>query len=140
MMAQKRISAYISSFIFGSTYNVDGFLEQNFNESMFSTVQVMLIFLSLPLTYTEFPFMKQKDEKENKKKSGKKMSRLAYASTYLMNAVFVLMTTNYTLNPGSYYLWGIDEKNKLKSILLYFPLAQLLVGIIYFVIKIYDER
>ena len=33
-------------------------------------------------------------------------SRMAHAFTYLMNAVFVLMTTNYTLNPGHYFLGG----------------------------------
>ena len=32
------------------------------------------------------------------------------ALTYLMNAVFVLMTTNYTLNPSFYFL-GAQSTN-----------------------------
>jgi len=45
---------------------------------------------------------------------------MANSVTYLMNAVFVLMTTNYTLNPTSYFLGGGKEES---SIMTYFPIV-----------------
>ena len=48
---------------------------------------------------------------------------MAFASTYMMNAAFVLMTTNYTLNPSNYYMWGTTDANKASSLLLYFPIV-----------------
>lgn len=56
-----------------------------------------------------------------------------------MNAAFVLMTTNYTLNPNNYYLWSSSGEDKSSSFLLYFPLFQLIIGVLCFVCKVVDS-
>lgn len=50
--------------------------------------------------------------------------------------MFVLMTTNYTLNPTNYYISDDHEYSRWKSIMIYFPIFQIVIGVIYFVYKI----
>ena len=65
--------------------------------------------------------------------------RLAHASTYLMNAIFVLMTTNYTINPEFYFLGGGGSSSNggVSSLLIYFPVLKIVLGIVYSVLKVW---
>lgn len=60
---------------------------------------------------------------------------MAHAFTYLMNAVFVLMTTNYTLNPGHYFLGGAQTSG--STVFAYFPAVQIALITVYASLKVY---
>jgi hypothetical protein len=62
---------------------------------------------------------------------------MAHAATYLMNAVFVLMTTNYTMNPARYYFQS--NNNSEPNWLIYFPIFQVVLGGVYAGLKIYTS-
>jgi len=47
-------------------------------------------------------------------------TKIGNALTYLMNAVFVLMTTNYTLNPNFYFLGSTSSS---YDFMAYFPIV-----------------
>ncbi|CDW82963.1 UNKNOWN [Stylonychia lemnae] len=148
---QKRGSQYLTSFLIGSGgYNIDGFSENIMGSPAFmTTIKIVILFMTLPMTVNEWPWI---DQEERKKAEQLKLdsqqpqhilhleqdeynSRLAHASTYLMNALLVLMTTNYTLNPQFYFL-GRSDQNEGGALYVYFPLLQIFIGIIYFIIKI----
>ena len=57
------------------------------------------------------------------------------ALTYVMNAVFVLMTTNYTLNPGLYLIGG-DQG---LGLMTYLPILQIVLAIVYASLKVYTS-
>jgi len=52
-----------------------------------------------------------------------------------MNAVFVLMTTNYTLNPGMYLIAGDGG----MGLMTYFPVVQILLAVVYASLKVYTS-
>ena len=68
--------------------------------------------MTLPLTKNEWPWVDPKYETNSSPENGgsqkgseeHESTKMGNALTYLMNAVFVLMTTNYTLNPSFYFL------------------------------------
>ena len=103
--------------------------------------------MTLPFTKKEWPWEENDmkdvvdviDHKQKPKEEDYDSSRLAHASTYIMNALFVLMTTNYTLNPNNYYMSFTGDEDKISSFLLYFPLVQIMIGSIYFGLKIYTS-
>eukprot|EP00347_Sterkiella_histriomuscorum_P004731 403359323 len=159
MQWQKRGSQYLTSFILGNGgYNIDGFSESMLNATGFiTTFKIVVLFMTLPMTYQEWPWIEkgnqndqqnqqnqvnlqnsaqpQQQQQRSIQEAEEYNARLAHASTYLMNALFVLMTTNYTVNPQLYYLGdGATDKN--SSFMIYFPLAQIVIGILYTVEKV----
>jgi hypothetical protein len=57
MHYQRRISQYLTSFVFGSGYNIDGFNMSTMNTDAFlSSLKVIALFMSLPLTAKEWPW------------------------------------------------------------------------------------
>ena len=60
-----------------------------------------------------------------------------------MNAVFVLMTTNYTLNPSYYFLGGASssayEHSAGSTLLAYFPVVQIVLIIVYSSLKVFTS-
>eukprot|EP00347_Sterkiella_histriomuscorum_P011853 403370857 len=159
MQWQKRGSQYLTSFILGNGgYNIDGFSESMLNATGFiTTFKIVVLFMTLPMTYQEWPWVEkgnqndqqnqqnqvnlqnnaqpQQQQQRSIQEAEEYNARLAHASTYLMNALFVLMTTNYTVNPQLYYLGdGATDKN--SSFMIYFPLFQIVIGILYTVEKV----
>ena len=63
-------------------------------------------------------------------------ARVGNALTYIMNAVFVLMTTNFSLNPEGGGLFGATNAN---SYLCYFPLFQVFLSVLYASLKVYTS-
>jgi hypothetical protein len=60
---QKRASAYLSSFIFGNAYNIDGFTVGTMNSDAFVTsLRILGLFMTLPLTKDEWPWVDNKEE------------------------------------------------------------------------------
>jgi hypothetical protein len=79
MQWQKRISHYISSFVIGSgNYNVDGFFESSFKDSMGSTIKIIVLFLTIPLTKNEWPWADNsvpKDDIKNNNQSVRQVNK-----------------------------------------------------------------
>ena len=58
MRLQKRASQYLSSFIFGSgSYNIDGFTESMNMNCLLSSIRIVVLFLTLPMTKDEWPWV-----------------------------------------------------------------------------------
>jgi len=64
-------------------------------------------------------------------------TKMGNALTYIMNAVFVLMTTNYTLNPNFYFLGSTSTST--GDFMAYFPLIQVIICVIYASLKVYTS-
>jgi len=140
MHYQRRISQYLTSFVFGSGYNIDGFNISTMNTDAFiSSLKVIVLFMSLPLTAKEWPWHDpERREPQNQAEAPKLEgfdARIGNALTYLMNAVFVLMTTNYTLNPGMYLIAGDGG----MGLMTYFPVVQILLAVVYASLKVYTS-
>ena len=57
MHYQRRVSQYLTSFIFGSGYNIDGFNMTTMNTDAFmSSLKVIALFMTLPITTKEWPW------------------------------------------------------------------------------------
>lgn len=50
MQYQRRASQYLSSFIFGSGYNIDGFNMSMNMDAFVSSLKIMVLVMSLPIT------------------------------------------------------------------------------------------
>lgn len=105
-----------------------------------STLRMIVLFLALPFTRKEWPWV-DPDEAEPQEKSPSKQQeendfqvRLANSTSFFMQGVFVLMTTNYTLNPSFYYL-GAQTSGPFT----YFPIFQIALATIYACLKIYTS-
>ena len=138
MEYQRRASQYLSSFMFGSGYNIDGFNISMNSDAFLSSLKIMVLFMTLPSTKEEWPWH-DPDEKHNEQKKPDDSNtfdvRLGNAVTYFMNAVFVLMTTNYTLNPGLYFLGSTGT----GGFMAYFPLIQVFLAVLYSTLKVYTS-
>lgn len=119
------------------------------NETIFASLKMIVLFLSLPATKMEWPWVNPEEEHQEAKTQIKNevpslpntqdaynQTGMAHAATYLMNAVFVLMTTNYTMNPAGYYFQSNSNR---ANWLVYFPIFQVVLGGVYGGLKIYTS-
>jgi hypothetical protein len=119
---QRRASQFLTSFLFGGvSYNIDGFNMSTMNSDAFmASLKIIILFMTLPLTKNEWPWVDPKNETNSSPENGgsqkgseeHESTKMGNALTYLMNAVFVLMTTNYTLNPSFYFLGSQSSKSE----------------------------
>ena len=136
---QKRVSQYLSSFIMSgsNSYSITGFFEFNKNENLIALVLGLVMLMSLPLTKNEWFADGSSNEEENKEKNENPYQfiqweeRKCQAYYYALNAILVLMTTNYALKSLNYS--NYTEEHDLSMIA---SGIQLIVGIYYFIYKV----
>ena len=137
---QKRVSQFLTSFVLsGPAYATSGFFEmQNYDNITYLLLGIS-VWLSLPLTVNEWfsDGSKQNENIENTSNDNSNEKDHSYHSQYtsiyyLINAILVLMTTSYTLKSPD--LLNSSDGYFQGSIL---PIAQLAVGMSYFIFKLY---
>lgn len=76
---QKRISHYLSSFIISQNYNIDGFFESSYQDTITSTLKIIVMFMTIPMTKNEWVWAdnssswddknKKKDQEDRKQRA-----------------------------------------------------------------------
>ena len=136
---QKRVSQYITSFVMsGSTsYSIAGFFEFNKQENIIALVLGLVMWMTLSLTKHEWFADGSIDEAEVNEKNENPYQFIQWeerkhqAYYYGLNAVLVLMATNYTLKSLDYsnYTEAYDLSSLSSAI-------QLAIGTYYFIYKV----
>ena len=137
---QKRLSQYLSSFIFSgnSIYSISGFFEFNKQENIIAIVIGLVMLISLPLTkYEWFNDGSEPEEKiETEKPRDEKVEiyweeRKYHCFYYVLNSLLVLLTTNYALKSLDY-----SNSSENYGISMVSSFLQPVVGLGYFIFKL----
>ena len=137
---QKRLSQYLSSFIFSgnSIYSISGFFEFNKQENIIAIVIGLVMLVSLPLTkYEWFNDGSEPEEKiETEKPRDEKVEiyweeRKYHCFYYILNSLLVLLTTNYALKSLDY-----SNSSENYGISMVSSFLQPVVGLGYFIFKL----
>ena len=140
---QKRMSNYLTSFVMSgsTTYSIAGFFEFNKQENIIAMVIGMAMCMSLPLTRYEWfsDGSTSVEDEDNKNVTRLDIQKVVHweerkyqAYYYFLNAVLVLMATNYALKSLDYSNYSEEYDLSIASSVL-----QPIVGVAYFLYKIY---